>query len=273
MTATKTKTILVAALAALTLSTSIAEERWQIFTGDGPVTAYRVDPAQKWFLSSPPRSKGDKRLEAVYDFSYERDSKGVNILYPIDGARVQIKLNEAARLRSYSIECLSSELIKAAGYDRMSVDVEGGSLAIKSHMNGKQKIDKKKNVSPAVLDMQCMNQTLQAMLQSGIAASFKTDVHIQGGDVYRMKFELMESSDPLLLSAKYDYPDAFKQAIKPGRSYRVYVLSLEPPAALVFPHRFYFVYDTQRDHSFCAYWGGKPDEAEFQARLFSEEGR
>jgi hypothetical protein len=265
--------IMLAAAAIAICSGAAAEEKYKPFAGVMESLEYRPDPIQKWYMNDPAMEKGGPRIEGVYDFTYAPVDRGYRISYPLDICDMRIDLDAHGRLLGYEQAFRSADVEKALGYDRLTVRAEGGRIKAATYSGEKRKSEKSGGFGPDALDMQSLSQSLQALLQSGRAMSFKAEVHVRKGESYKMKCEYRASTDPLSLSPNYDFPPRMARALQAGRSYGVYVCSLEPPASFVYPYALYFAYDEGRGRSFCAFWGGKPAEAQYQARLFDEEGR
>jgi hypothetical protein len=266
-------TLALAAGLAIGFAVANAEEKFAKLDGVLGTLDYRPDALQRWYRSDPAGVKGGERSEEVYAVRFEAVAEGVAEHIKIGIADMRIDLDRHGRLLGYEQLLTDPGLVKRAKIDRRIVKAADGKLASNSYLDGKQKSTKSGAFGYDYLDIQSAGETLQALLQSGRAMSFKAKLHIGDGASYAVKYEYLRTADPRSLSGKFDYPERFKAALPAGGKYSVFVMSAEPPMSIAYPHRLYYAYDETRDFAFCAFWGGKPEEAQYQARLFSEEGR
>lgn len=184
---------------------------------------------------------------------------------------VRATLDSALRVIESVLTFHEERLIKKSGHDQRVAKTntkEKDSIHIEYFLKGRKVKEKDVGYDYLTFDLDLPQVALQALLLKGIK-EFNVDVILKDrGWRININFQLVESKDLASLASEYEFPPQLKELLKPESGYYVYVSKISGIMRLLYNHKFYGVFSKTEPHKFVAYWGGKPEWAEY---IFSQD--
>ena len=175
------------------------------------------------------------------------------------------RLDPSLRLQDSISTFRDKELIKFLGHDKRVTHFDSlrRKLIIDYYLNSKLKQTKEIGYDFATVDSDTLYLFLQAMLLKG-TKDFSGQIVLNGkGLRLDMDFKLDTTNDLQSFTPQYSFPEKFKLITKQKDEVYVFTTTLTGAVNIVFPYKYYFAFSKTYPYKLIAYWGGKPQEAEY----------
>lgn len=177
------------------------------------------------------------------------------------------RLNSSLQMTGSLVVLKNKDIIKKLSFDKIEnvYHPERQVIVVKKYLNDQLKKTDEHRYPLALYrlpDFGVMELFLQSMLKKGITG-FNSDI-VMDRKKYNVDFNLEKVKSVTDLSTKYQYPEKFSSFLKKYDHFNLYRGEATGAIKLVFPHQFYFAYESTAPYKLIATWGGNPKECVYR---------
>lgn len=175
-----------------------------------------------------------------------------------------LSMNSSVRFGNVESRFKEPETIKRLGYDQIVTGFNGREVLSRKLDNNREVSSHRWQAETNSVDGDTIVILLRTLSSRANVQSFKAQVFTKwDGGNYEMEFIRNRLKNILDQQRQIPFPSQMRSLLQRNPEAIIWSMGLTGPAALFFPHKFYFVFEDVAPFRFLATWGGPPEGASF----------
>lgn len=229
-------------------------ELLQIFPAEEKLT-YRTD---QFVQSTNQRRQFEGTIETT------RQQNTLRQLASNPNSSTTLSLEGTVRFGSVENRFRDPEAVKRLGYDRIVTRLSGRELRSQKFENGREVGNHRWQMENNAVDGDMIAILLRTLSSRPSIQTFLAQVFTKwDGGNYEMQFTREKLKTVIERERQTPFPAAMRRFLNQFPDAVSWSMGLTGPAALFFPHKFYFVFEESAPHRLLGTWGGPPERSSF----------